>query len=71
MNTALIIGGLSLILTLLYLIINLEKADKIIIFCLPGFVFGLVLIILYTLGHQRLTKDMKLSRFRKSISFSR
>lgn len=66
---ALIIGGLSLILTFLYLIINLDKADRIVLFCLPGFILGLVLMILYRIGHQRLTKNKKQTRFEKSISF--
>jgi ABC-type uncharacterized transport system permease subunit len=69
MNIALIIGGLSLILTFLYLIVNLDKADRLVLFCLPGFVFGLVLMILYGIGHQRLTKIKKQPRFEKSISF--
>jgi hypothetical protein len=71
MNIALIIGGLSLILTFLYLIVNLDKADRLVIFCLPGFVLGLVLMILYAIGHQKLTKVKKQRRFEKSISFSR
>ena len=69
MNIALIIGGLSLILTFLYLIVNLDKADRLVLFCLPGFVFGLVLMILYAVGHQKLTKIKKQPRFEKSFSF--
>jgi ABC-type uncharacterized transport system permease subunit len=71
MNIALIIGGLSLVSTFLYLIANLDKADKIVLNCLPGFVFGLVLMILYAIGHQKLTKIKKQPRFVKSLSFGR
>lgn len=71
MNIALIIGGLSLILTFLYLIINLDKADKILINCLPGFVFGLVLMILYAIGNQKLAKIKRQPRLVKTISFNR
>jgi hypothetical protein len=71
MNVALIIGGLSLVLTFLFLIANLNKADEIVIYCLPGFVFGLVLMILYAIGHQRLTKILKQPRIVKSLSFRR
>lgn len=59
MNIALIIGGISLIATFLYLIANLDKADKIVLNCLPGFVLGLVLMILYALGHQKIIKEKK------------
>lgn len=69
MNIALIIGGISLISTFLHLNANLDKADKIVTKCLPGFVYGLVLMILYGLGHQRLTKIKKQPRFKKTISF--
>ena len=69
MNIALIFGGLSLILTFLYLIGNLDKADKILINCMPGFVFGMVLMVLYTLGQNKLNKIKKQTRFEKSISF--
>ena len=69
MNIALIIGGLGLILTFMYLIINLDKVDRIYLFCLPGFIFGLVLMILYGVVHQRLTTTIKQPKFEKSISF--
>jgi len=69
MNIAMRIGRISLILTWLYLIGNLEKADTIVIFCMHEFVFGLVLLILYGLGHQRHTKNKKQLRFEKTISF--
>ncbi|MCP4551659.1 MAG: hypothetical protein GY834_06375 [Bacteroidetes bacterium] len=69
MNIALIFGELSLILTFLYLIVNLDKADKILINCMPGFVSGMVLLVLYTLGHNKLNKIKKQTRFEKSISF--
>lgn len=69
LNFALIIGGLSLILTFLYLILNLDRADELLLFCLPGLVLGLVLMILYAIGHQKLIKVKKQKRFEKSISF--
>ncbi len=53
-NIALIIGGLSIVSTLLYLILNLEKADQIIYYCLPGSVFGILLIIIYAIGYRKL-----------------
>ena len=67
MNFALIIGGLCLICTFLFLIANLGRVDMIIFYCLPGFVFGLILMILYAIGHHRLTKIPKQPRFVKSL----
>ncbi|MFO7657583.1 MAG: hypothetical protein R6W78_10985 [Bacteroidales bacterium] len=69
MNIALIIGGLCLILTFLFLIVNLDNADRLVLFCPPGFVFGLVLMILYGIGQQRLSKIKNQPRLEKSISF--
>lgn len=71
MNMAFIIGGLSLILTFLFMIVNSDNADRIVLFCLPGFAFGLVLMILYVIGHHKLTKVNKQLRFEKSISFGK
>lgn len=69
MNFALIIGGICLISTFLFLIANLDKVDTIILYYLPGFVFGIILMILYAIGYQRLTKISIQPRFEKSISF--
>ena len=71
MNFSLIIGGICLISTFLFLIANLDKVDMTIFYCLPGFVAGLVLMILYAIGHQRLTKISKQPRFVKLLSFGR
>lgn len=65
MNIALIIGGLSLILTFLYMIVNLDQADKILINCLPGFVFGIILMILYAIGYQKITQNKNNRDLRK------
>ncbi len=37
--------------------------------CLPGLILGLDLMVLYTIGHQKLTKNKKQKRFENSISF--
>ncbi len=71
MNVAMIIGGLSLISTFLYLLVNLNKVDDIIIYCVPGFVLGLTLMILYAVGYQKLTKTSKPSNFVKALSFGK
>jgi len=68
MNVALIIGGLSLVLAFIYLITNLNRADEIVFYCLPGFIFGLVLIILYGIRYQKLNKIKIQTKFEKSIS---
>src|SRR5690554_6795818 len=71
MNFALIIGGASLISTFLYFILNFDKADNLLLICLSGLVFGIVLMILYAIGHHKLAKIEKPTRFKKSVLFSR
>jgi hypothetical protein len=54
MNITLMIGEISLILTFLYLILNLDKVNRLGLFCMIGFV--MVLMILYAVEHQKQTK---------------
>ncbi|MFW6371372.1 MAG: hypothetical protein ACOC10_09235 [Bacteroidota bacterium] len=53
MNIALIIGGLSLILTFHYLFVIWTKRIDWFYFVCQDFVFGLVLMIFYAVGHQK------------------
>jgi hypothetical protein len=46
-NIYLLIGVISLIFTLFYLLFNLNNSDKIIYKCIPGFIFGLSSILIY------------------------
>ncbi len=71
LNFVLIIGGVSLISTFLYLIYNLDKADEILIYCLPVICFGVVLIVGSAFGLYKLRGTKKPPRIKKSISFGR
>ena len=55
-NIYLLVGVISLIFTLFYLLFNLNISDKIIYKCIPGFIFGLSSILIY--GFQYLKKTM-------------
>jgi len=54
-NIYLLIGVISLIFTLFYMLFNLNISDKIIYNCLPGFIFGLSSILIYGLLHSKKT----------------
>ena len=71
MNIALIIGGLNLVITFLFLLANLSKADETLWYCLPGFCLGIVLIILYSIGFQKLSANQKHRGRYNAISFKR
>ncbi|MBN2350716.1 MAG: hypothetical protein JXJ22_17900 [Bacteroidales bacterium] len=68
---ALAVGGFILVTTFLYLLINLNQADKIIYFCLPGFCAGISMIVLYAFGIRKLKwqNKSKQNYFRKAVSF--
>jgi hypothetical protein len=53
-NIYLIVGSVILLITLFYLMGHLSIADKIIYFCVPGFVLGISSIIIYAAGYQSL-----------------
>ena len=48
------IGVVSLLISILYLLLNLEYANKILYYCVPGFVIFLSSAILYLIGYQTL-----------------
>ena len=50
-NIYLIIGMSSLIITILYLLVNLSASDQIIKYCIPGFVLGISSAIIYFIGY--------------------
>ena len=50
-NIYLIIGMSSLIITMLYLLVNLSSSDQIIKYCIPGFVLGISSAIIYFIGY--------------------
>ncbi|MEI6138390.1 MAG: hypothetical protein WCP85_03950 [Mariniphaga sp.] len=56
-NIYLIIGMLTLLVTLIYLLINLDHSDVTIRNCIPGFVMGVSSGIIYFVGYQSLDSD--------------
>lgn len=56
-NVYLIIGVISLLVTIFYLLGNLDIADSIIKYCYPGFALGLSSGIIYFIGYQSMTKE--------------
>jgi ABC-type glycerol-3-phosphate transport system permease component len=55
----LVIGVSSLVVTLFYLLGHLAVADRIIIYCLPGFVLGISSGIIYFFGYQSMITESK------------
>ncbi len=63
LNFILFSSGLSLVGSFLYLLINIEKADRIIYKCLPGFTLGIVLLMIYFFLYENLVfRKRKLSQ---------
>ena len=56
-NIYLIIGMLTLLVTLIYLLVNLDHSDVAIRNCIPGFVMGISSGIIYFVGYQSLVSD--------------
>ena len=52
LNIYLVIGVVSLLISIFYLLLNLEHADKIILYSVPGFVVFISSAILYLVGYQ-------------------
>jgi hypothetical protein len=46
-NSLLVIGIVTLIFTLFYLLFHLDESDKIINRCIPAFVFGLTSVVCF------------------------
>ena len=59
MNIVLFSGGIILIASLLLLLSNLENADRIIFYIIPGFFIGMVLIMIYYFGFRKLNNNTK------------
>lgn len=59
LNFYLIIGVLSLLISIFYLLVNLDQADKIIIYCVPGFVVFISAFIFYLIGYQSMILEQK------------
>mgnify|MGYP006290222939 CR=1 FL=1 len=68
LNFILLFSGISLVGTFLYLLKNLEKADRIIFNCLPVFTLGIVLLIVYFFLHDKLV-FRKRNFSEKTLSF--
>jgi hypothetical protein len=58
-NIYLIIGIGSLLFTIFYLIGNLNQADCIIRYCIPGFVLGVSSGIIYFIGYQSMISEQQ------------
>ena len=64
LNIYLAIGVVSLLISIFYLLLNFEQADKIIVYCVPGFVIFLSAAILYIIGYQNMISNEKIKRHR-------
>lgn len=56
-NIYLIIGVCGLLITMFYLIGHLNQADRIIKYCIPGFVLGVSSGIIYFIGYQSMISE--------------
>jgi hypothetical protein len=56
-NIYLIIGIGSLLITMFYLIGNLDHADDVIKYCIPGFVLGISSGVIYFAGYQGMVAE--------------
>ncbi len=61
-NIYLIIGVSTLLVTLIFLLVNLNCSDFLIRNCIPGFVIGISSGILYFVGYQSLLSDLSSKR---------
>ncbi len=61
-NIYLIIGVASLVITILYLLSHLNISDRVIYFCIPGFVLGISSGITYFFGYQSINPDKKIKK---------
>jgi ABC-type glycerol-3-phosphate transport system permease component len=58
-NIYLIIGVISLWITIFYLLGHLNNADSIIKYCIPGFVLGISSGIIYFIGYQSMISEQQ------------
>jgi ABC-type glycerol-3-phosphate transport system permease component len=58
-NSYLIIGVSSLWITIFYLLGHLNNADRIIKYCIPGFVLGISSGIIYFIGYQSMISEQQ------------
>jgi hypothetical protein len=58
-NSYLIIGVISLLITIFYLLGHLNNADRIIKYCIPGFVLGISSGIIYFIGYQSMISEQQ------------
>jgi uncharacterized membrane-anchored protein len=56
LNLLLVLGVISIVSTLLYILLNLTNTDTIIIKCIPSFALGLAFVFFYAIGFNELTK---------------
>jgi len=56
LNVLFVLGGTSLILSFIYLILNLHQIDTHFIKVVPGLIFGLVMMAIFAIGIQHLSK---------------
>ena len=56
LNILLVLGLITIVSTLLYILINLEQTDRIILRCLLIVVLGLVFVMFYAIGYHKLTE---------------
>lgn len=58
-NIYLIIGIVSLLITMFYLIGHLNQTESIIKYCIPGFVLGVSSGIFYFIGYQSMISEQQ------------
>ena len=64
LNFYIIIGVISLLISIFYLLLNLEQADEVIIYRLRGFAVFLTAAILFAIGYQNMISEQKDKRHR-------
>ena len=58
-NIYLIIGVVSLLLTIFYLLGHLYNADSVFRYCIPGFVLGISSGVIYFVGYQSMISEKR------------
>jgi hypothetical protein len=58
-NIYLIIGAISLLLTIFYLLGHLNSADSVFRYCIPGFALGISSGIIYFVGYQSMLSEQR------------
>jgi ABC-type glycerol-3-phosphate transport system permease component len=58
-NIYLIFGVGCFLVTIFYLMVNLNQSDSIIKYCIPGFVIGVTSVIIYYIGYESMISEQR------------